>query len=182
MAKSKITINLEQAIFKATKKIGVFSGYEVTIGFNGNERVDFLTLDTKGTWRCYEIKSSVSDFRSKAKISFVGHYNYYVLTQELYDIVKDEIPKEIGVYIYHRCIKKAKKQALSVADDILKISFIRSLSRDAAKYHESNNPKIIEQYDREINRLRKENYLNKESYRNLEKEIVQKFGRRWHER
>jgi hypothetical protein len=29
--------------------MGVFGCFEVTIGFHGRERVDYMTLDTKGT-------------------------------------------------------------------------------------------------------------------------------------
>ena len=67
MAKTEETLKLERAIFFATQKTGVFSCFEVTIGFFGNERVDYMTFDTKGIWRCYEIKTSMSDFNSKAK-------------------------------------------------------------------------------------------------------------------
>ena len=90
--KTKKTLKLEKQIYNATKKMGVFGCFEVTIGFFGKERVDYMTYDTKGIFRCYEIKVSKSDFHSNAKLSFVGHYNYYVLTRKLYEEVKDEIP------------------------------------------------------------------------------------------
>lgn len=51
-------------------------------------------------WRCYELKISKNDFYSSAKLSFVGHYNYFVLTAELYEKVKADIPIEIGVLVY----------------------------------------------------------------------------------
>ena len=87
MAKTEETLRLERSIFKANKKMGVFGCFEVTIGFFGKERVDYMTYDTKGIFRCYEIKTSLSDFHSKAKKTFCGHYNYYVLTKELYEKV-----------------------------------------------------------------------------------------------
>lgn len=65
--------------------------FEVTIGWYGKERVDYITYDTKGIWRCYEIKVSKSDFHSKAKKTFIGHYNYFVVTRELYNEIKNEI-------------------------------------------------------------------------------------------
>lgn len=67
MAKSEMTKKLEREIWKATNKTGVFGCFEVTIGFNGNERVDFLTYDTKGIWRCYEIKVSKKIFTVNQK-------------------------------------------------------------------------------------------------------------------
>ncbi|MEJ9149089.1 hypothetical protein P4520_28825, partial [Bacillus thuringiensis] len=96
MAKTELTTKMERQIYAATNKQGVFGCFEVTIGWFGKERVDYLTLDTKGIWRCYEIKVSVSDFRSKANKTFCGHYNYYVIPEELYEKVKDEIPSHIG--------------------------------------------------------------------------------------
>lgn len=90
--KTAETVALEKAIRLATRKTGVFGCYEVTIGFCGRERVDYMTYDTKGIFRCYEIKVSKADFHSAAAKSFVGHYNYYVLTRELYNQVKEEMP------------------------------------------------------------------------------------------
>lgn len=153
--KTKQTKKLERKIRKATHKTGVFQCFEVTIGFKGTERVDFMTYDTKGIFRCYEIKVSKADFHSNAAKSFVGHYNYYVLTRELYNQVKDEIPDWVGVYIGDYCVKKAKKQDLSGREykmrrsvnckstvvttpweEMLKDSMIRSLYRDADKTYD----------------------------------------------
>lgn len=108
--KTKKTLKLEQDIYNATKKVGVFGCFEVTIGFFGKERVDYMTYDTKGIFRCYEIKVSKSDFHSNAKLSFVGHYNYYVLTRKLYEEVKDEIPDWVGIYVGENLVKSPKKQ------------------------------------------------------------------------
>lgn len=54
--KTAETVALEKAIRRVTRKTGVFGCYEVTIGFCGRERVDYMTYDTKGVFRCYEIK------------------------------------------------------------------------------------------------------------------------------
>lgn len=108
--KTAETVALEKAIRRVTYKMGTFGCYEVTIGYGGKERVDYMTYDTKGIFRCYEVKVSKADFHSAAVKSFVGHYNYYVLTRELYDQVKGEIPDWVGVYIGDYCAKKAKKQ------------------------------------------------------------------------
>lgn len=115
--KTSETIALEKAIRAATQKTGVFGCFEVTIGFFGDERVDYMTYDTKGIFRCYEIKVTKADFHSNAAKSFVGHYNYYVLTTELYSQIQDEIPDHVGVYVVSDwriwVAKKAKKQDLS---------------------------------------------------------------------
>lgn len=129
----------------------MFGCFEVTIGWYGKERVDYITYDTKDIWRCYEIKVSKADFHSKAKLSFVGNYNYYVLTRNLYEEVKDEIPNHIGVYVAGELIKRAKKQELSIDTQILKNSMIRSLYRDAEKVMKSEDGTIVDNMQRKIN-------------------------------
>lgn len=166
MAKTEVTTEMERQIYAATKKQGVFGCFEVTIGWFGKERVDYLTLDTKGIWRCYEVKVSVSDFRSKARKTFCGHYNYYVMPRELYEKVKAEIPSHIGVYIGGWLEKRAKKQDLTVEEDILKASLIRSLSREADKLIKSDNPSTVESLQRQIRYERKQ----KEEYRRMYQE------------
>jgi hypothetical protein len=52
------------------------------------------------------------------------------MPQELYEQVKDEILPYIGVYVNGISVKKAKKQELSVDEQILKDSMIRSLCRE----------------------------------------------------
>ncbi|MCM3294220.1 hypothetical protein M3661_29475 [Paenibacillus sp. MER 180] len=139
MSKTPETLALERSIWKATNKMGVFGCFEVTIGWYGKERVDYITFDTKGVWRCYEIKVSKADFRSKAHNTFCGNFNYYVMPRELFEEVKEEIPEHIGVYVDHgywpfvKCIKRAKRQELSEDEQVLKDSLIRSLSREVAK-------------------------------------------------
>ena len=135
--------------------------FEVTIGWFGKERVDCLSYDTNGIWRCYEIKVSKADFHSKAKKTFCGHYNYYVLTSDLYEEIKDEIPNHIGVYVGGSLVKKAKKQELSVDEQVLKDSMIRSLYRESEKILKSDEPTIVESLKRQLNyqkRLYREYY------------------------
>jgi hypothetical protein len=179
IAKTDITIQLEHQIYGATNKQGVFGCFEVTIGWFGEERVDYMTYDTKGIWRCYEIKVSVSDFRSKSKKTFCGHFNYYVMTKELYEKVKDEIPGHIGVYIGGTSVKRAKRQELTVDEQILKVSMIRSLSREAGKLFKSDSPSFVDSMNRQLNHERKEKERYREQYQSLMREVHEKFGRRW---
>lgn len=193
--KTEETKRLEMAIRKETKKIGVFGCFEVTIGFGGNERVDYMTYDTKGIFRCYEIKVTKSDFHSKAAKSFVGHYNYYVLTQELYYEVKDEIPNWVGVYIGDYLIKRPKKKNINVKNytrrrsingkstevtipytDMLKDSMIRSLYRDSDKLIETGDEQYINTLKREIEKAKKERDKEKENYKALYYAVLKKYG------
>lgn len=143
MPKTKETLDFEKYLKQYTKKQGIFSCPEVTIGWFGHERVDFLSYDTKDIFKCYEIKVTKTDFYSKCHNTFIGNYNYYVMPQKLYEEVKKDIPEEVGVltenvingeiykYTPLKSIKKAIKQDLKVDKEVLKNSLIRSLHREA---------------------------------------------------
>lgn len=167
MAKTEETIKLEKDIFKATKKQGVFGCMEVTIGWWGKERVDYITYDTKGIWRCFEIKVSKADFHSKAKKTFIGHYNYFVMPSKLYEQVKDEIPNHIGVYCGSSLVKRAKKQELGVDEQTLKDSMIRSLYREYEKKVASEDAMLMERYRSKIQRLERDYKTEKRERMNL---------------
>lgn len=51
----------------------------------------------KGEFACYEIKSSVEDFNSRNGHNMLGDFNYYVMTQDVFDQVKGRIPAAVGV-------------------------------------------------------------------------------------
>lgn len=168
LAKSELTKELEKEIWLATAKQGVFGCFEVTIGWFGAERVDYITYDTNGIWRCYEIKVSKADFHSQAHNTFVGHYNYYVFpSRELYEQVKDAIPRHVGVYIRRNCYKKAKRQELGVDEQILKDSLIRSLYREFEKQLKSESRAVVDSLHRQINEARKEASYYKHQYLKL---------------
>lgn len=160
MSKTNMTKTLETEIYNHTRKMGTFGAFEVTIGWYGHERVDYMTYDTKGIFRCYEIKQSLNDFNSKAIISFVGDYNYYVLTEELYKKVKDKIPNDIGVWVYvPKCSgvvsrKKAKRRELSIDRELLLACMLRSVCREADKVYqnkdEARQTKHIKELERTI--------------------------------
>lgn len=180
MAKTKETEQLEEVIWEVTSKMGVFGCFEVTIGWWGKERVDYITYDTKGIWRCYEIKVSKADFYSKSNKTFVGHYNYFVLPDmELYEDVKKDVPKHIGVYVNNRLVKRAKRQELQVEEHILKDSMIRSLYRESEKLMKLENPKIIESYNRKIARLLKERDRLQNENIKLRNALFKQFGCKW---
>ena len=173
MPKTELTKELERKIWNATRKMGTFGCFEVTIGFGGHERVDFLTFSTNKIWRCYEIKISKSDFHSKANNTFVGNYNYYVLTRELYEEVKDEIPKHIGVYVGESCVKNPKRQELRVSEDILKSSMIRSLYREFEKQYRSESESIVANLNRKVSRLTSERNKWHDRYTDLSNKMLE---------
>lgn len=101
------------------------------------------------------------------------------MPEELYNEVKDEIPKHIGVYTRYGSIKRATRQALGTDETVLKDSLLRSLYRDAEKMYKSENPTIYESLKRQI----KQEKQMTDHYRNLYLELMQigrrKYGNRW---
>lgn len=91
----------------------------------------------QGKFYCYEIKSCVADFISKNGHNFIGDYNYYVMTQELYEQVKDKIPYFVGVYVlegYNLLLKKkAKKQDRNRPVAEMLLMMFRSANRENIK-------------------------------------------------
>lgn len=181
MSKRKETLQIEDSLRKLCKEKRWYGCEEVTIGFynngHGNEIVDFCIMDSKGVLRCYEIKVTLSDLKSKAKKSWYGHYNYLVLTRELYEKAKDDldtyIPDYVGVlipcnYSWSNSLvvtKKPKKQQLSMAQEqLLEQSLVRSMYYKIEKYRDANNLEVLSKLksdlrkeEKENDRLRKEN-------------------------
>lgn len=62
-------------------------------------RVDFVSRDREGKYTFVEIKVSVADFNSRSGHNFYGDKNYYAMPADLYEKVKDKIPKGIGVLV-----------------------------------------------------------------------------------
>ena len=180
MAKTDITLQLEREIWEATRKQGVFCCFEVTMGWFGKERVDYLTYDTNGVWRCYEIKVSTSDFKSKANNTFIGHFNYYVMPQELFDKVKNAISSHVGVYVNGSCVKRPKRRELAVDEQVLKDSLIRSLSREAEKVIKADNPGVIDRLTRRVNYCEKRAKEYERKYWELMRIGQEKYGSGWH--
>lgn len=158
---TELTKAIKTALWKFTDNQGTFGCPEVTIGWFGNERVDYMTYDVKDTFRCYEIKISKSDFHSKNHNSFVGHLNYYVFPEKLYSEVSGEVPDGIGVLLYDdsdvKLVKRPKPRTPAVDVQILKNSMIRSLDREADTYRKILDRETILKKNREISRLKEEN-------------------------
>jgi hypothetical protein len=84
--KTKLTLALEQTLYAYCSEKGYSAVEEVALPDDFGI-VDMLALRTdeqqQQEWRCYELKISKADFHSTARLSFVGHYNYFVLTAPL---------------------------------------------------------------------------------------------------
>ena len=138
---------LLEACFGSNPKLAKeYGASEVSIDFARNgvkkELVDFMSYDAKADiFRCYEIKVTMSDFRSKAKLSWYGNYNYLVLSAALYrhqslEEWKKQIPEPVGIIVVDtdafspvkESVKKASMQKITQEqNDALKKSLIRTL-------------------------------------------------------
>lgn len=158
--KSNLTKKIEYLIFKHTDKIGISGCREVKIGTHKTksfltgeqEFVDYMTIDSYGEITCYEIKSSIDDLKSSARLSFLGHKNFLVLPRDLYVQVENKrwfLEKlenhSIGVIAFEendklQLLKKCKKKNLSIGTQTLLLeSFARSAARDAGKLYNLEN-------------------------------------------
>ncbi|GAF41918.1 hypothetical protein FC83_GL000114 [Agrilactobacillus composti DSM 18527 = JCM 14202] len=113
--------------------------------------VDTLSQDSEQAYTCFELKVTKNDFHSKAKLSFVGHYNYFVFPSHLLDQVLAEVPDNIGILVFDyyapelrqtrrlpvpgtlTIYKKAPKQTLGLDETQLAQHFLRSLNREVDK-------------------------------------------------
>ncbi|MCI1283214.1 MAG: hypothetical protein LKG24_01270 [Lacticaseibacillus songhuajiangensis] len=156
MSKTQLTLDLEKTLYAYWEEQGAVAVEEVAMP-DDTGIVDTLVLQTDAeqthTWRCFELKVTKSDFHSDAKLSFVGHYNYFVLTPKLYAQVQDEIPAGVGVMTYRAfskqalaaalvpvttpgaltIVRPARRQELLVDDAAITERFLASLNREVMK-------------------------------------------------
>jgi len=55
---------------------------------------------------CYEVKITVSDFKSNNGHNFHGNENYYVVPIEIYESIKELVPEEVGIIVFYKNTKR----------------------------------------------------------------------------
>lgn len=153
--RKKITQMLSLAIEKYINPHNdprIYWAKEVTFDYTTQNtvRVDYMRFKPvnntvsgieKGDFYCYEIKSSIEDFHSKNGHNFIGDFNYYVMLEDVYEKVKDEIPRDIGVFVlcgkyyytdYYnlKSVKKAKRKNRERPVSEILLMMFRSCARD----------------------------------------------------
>lgn len=153
--RSEITALLSLSIEKYInpyKDTRIYWAKEVTFDYATTHavRVDYMKFKPvnntvsgieKGDFYCYEIKSSIEDFRSKNGHNFIGDYNYYIMPEDVYEKVKNEIPYFIGVLVPDnknyggewydlKSVKKAKKKDRDRPVSEMLLMMFRSAARE----------------------------------------------------
>ena len=146
MNRKEITITLSRLLEEyMTPDPRIYWAKEVTFDYaTGHSiRVDYMKFEPlnntvsgieKGDFYCYEIKSSVEDFKSKNGHNFIGDFNYYVMLEEVYEKVKAEIQYGVGVYCPEgtalRAVKKARRKDRERPISEMLLMMFRSSNRD----------------------------------------------------
>ena len=139
------TKDIENIAYNYLWKKGKYLVFEVAIpraiqNKYHRERLDLCEYDSDGTFRGYEIKRDLSDFHSGCAWSWICHYNYFIMPNDLYIKVKDEIPDGIGVWVvregskHMECVKKPKRRELLCLKEDMMVMMIQGLSREYKKY------------------------------------------------
>lgn len=133
----------------------IYWAREVTFDYDTSKtvRVDYMQFKPvnntvsgieKGDFYCYEVKSSVEDFHSKNGHNFLGDYNYYVMPEDVYEKVKNEIPYGVGVYVPNgkhylgewyklRSVKKAVRRDRTRPVSEMLLMMFRSAARERSR-------------------------------------------------
>lgn len=195
--KTKLTKDLEKTLYQYCLEQGSYVVEEVGMP-DKKGIVDTLSYqqlaDNQIEWRCYELKVTKADFHSKAKLSFIGNYNYFVLPQKLYLEIQDEIPSRIGVLIYRAfdkkaveatpqnlrapgfltIAKKAQFQDLQVDEAQLTSHFVASLFREVDKAKKVEKGLQLYSDDKLFKELRKRQKTGYDVY-NPDKNLYDRF-------
>lgn len=130
----------------------IYWAREVTFDYSTSHavRVDFIQFKPvnntvsgieKGDFYCYEVKSSIEDFHSKNGHNFIGDYNYYVMPEDVFEKVKNEIPWNVGVFVLDglhfrsewydlKSVKKARRKDREKSVSEMLLMMFRSCARD----------------------------------------------------
>lgn len=156
MARPETTMILGKALEKRIDPHNdprIYWAKEVTFDYaTGNAiRVDYMSFVPinnsvsgieKGDFYCYEVKSSVADFLSKNGHNFIGDFNYYVMTEDVADSIKNQIPYNVGILVPDRCgglkiLKKARRKDRNRPTSEMLLMMWRSSRREVVNIRRS---------------------------------------------
>lgn len=114
----------------------------VGIGRGGYYIADALSFDFYGNFKQYKFIANAKEFYKFSSNCLYANYNYLVMSNDLYEELKDFIPMQIGVYVPNeklgsrnrlKCVKCSYKRDLKLSREELSYSIIRSLYRETMR-------------------------------------------------
>jgi hypothetical protein len=139
------TIKTEVAKYFHARRRAIF--FELGLNKGGKLRADVFALSMRGEVSIVEVKSCLADFKADCKYMGYAEYCtqlYLAMPLEVYEKVKDTIPKTVGVFLYQQHgdrlerirILPAKKRALD--NKVLLNLTIRAAFRNSDKTSRKN--------------------------------------------
>lgn len=141
-------------------------------GFKGNSLVDEVGLPLDAYWDntfyadvfeitkdkkvvIYEVKSSKADYRSDKKwhnyLQFCEYF-YFAAPSDVIEIIKDEVPKHVGLYKYHNdyleCIRPARRHNKDVFNSEVEKNLYIKMGYRFTKMHSKKKKDWIENDNR----------------------------------
>ena len=157
------TKELEHLLYKYLWRKGWYGVFECAIPKClcrkvHRERVDMLTYETTGIWRAYELKISKQDLHSSAALSWIGHYNYLVVTEDLIEEAKKMLPKDIGIYAAYEkgnkkwidLVRNPRKRELLCKHEDMQFALMQALSREYKKYRKIKEQEESKPHKRKV--------------------------------
>ena len=103
---------------------------------------------------CFEIKVTMSDFKSEHGHNLVGNMNYYVVPEELYEAVDPLVPDGIGILVYlhkgtYQGLRSKRKPTYKEMTDgeqkwLILSTFKRIRDMDYESFYGDNLEKILD--------------------------------------
>ena len=148
---NQITIDLTNRLkrfINGSLDTRIYSASEVSFFEDKHIRVDYMMFKPlnnsvsgieKGDFYCYEVKSSPKDFYSGHGLNFIGDFNYLVMTRDTFEIVKKDIPWDIGVYVPDEyrslvSVSPCRRRNRKYPSSVMLLMMFRSSNRDKINF------------------------------------------------
>ena len=102
------------------------AGLPLDASWDNTYYADVFEITKDGKIIIYEVKSSKADYRSDKKwrdyLQFCEYF-YFAAPKEVIEIIREEVPKHVGLYIYNtridylECIRPARRHNKDLLDD-----------------------------------------------------------------
>lgn len=136
----------KELLIRSKRTKGCYGAFEVTpmnTAYGaGYERCDYVEFNTKSEITCYEIKTSVDDFKSENKQTYLGDKNYLVIPDTmLMDVLNMHLLHAgIGIITFNEMnvsfnvAKKCSKKTVGISERVALLEGIaRAGCRDMRK-------------------------------------------------